>query len=240
MTGALRLGHGGSVSTGRTKLFLAALVVALLSASATAGRAGEIVRVATDDRVLDRNGDGAQDVIVAGRAVHYDLDFDGRFDYTLAFAFKEYTAAGHREYLASGCAAGVFAELTRKGLDNLCASERVAADWTAAHFREFLYYRDGYGALRIFNDSPENDGRLAGPNPRPQYEYLAVFNPDGTVASVQRGDRTIALATFDYEKNASTGTRLLLPKIERPEDLAGIRAQLGGLFGAAPVSAPPP
>ena len=240
MTTRPRLGKRVAIMTGRTSLFRSALVVAVLFAGGAAGRSTEIERVAADDGVLDRNGDGARDVIVAGRAVHYDLDFDGRFDYTLAFAFKEYTTAGHQEYLASGFAPEVFAELTRKGLDNLCASERVAADWTARHFREFLYYHDGYGTLRILDGSPENDGRLAGPAPRPRHEYAVVFNPDGTVASVQRGDRTITLANFDYEKNASTGTRLLLPKIERPEDLAGIRAQLDGLFGAAPVSDPPP
>jgi hypothetical protein len=218
----------------KTLILCAALAAAALVPSAPGARADEPVRVRTDDAVFDRNGDGFQDVIVAGRAVHHDLDFDGRFDFTLAFAFKEYTPEGHRQYLGSGFAPGVFAELTRKGLDNLCASERVAANWTAEHFREFLYYHDGYGRLQIFDGSPENDGRLAGATPRPRYEYTVAFNPDGSVASVQRGDRTVALATFDYEKNVSTGTRLILPRIGRPEDLAGIRAELGRLFEAAP------
>jgi len=218
----------------------AALLAALLALTPPAVQADGPVRIAIVDPVLDRNGDGFQDVLPVGRAVHHDIDFDGKFDYTLSLAFKEYSPEGHRQYLASGLAPEVFAELTRKGLDNLCASERVAADWTAQHFREFLYYHDGYGTLRILDGSPENDGRLAGPAPRPRHEYAVVFNPDGTVASVQRGDRTIALASFDYEKNVSAGTRLLLPKIERPEDLAGIRAELGRLFEAAPVSAPPP
>ena len=163
------------------------------------------MRIPIADPVLDRNGDGFQDVLPAGRAVHHDVDFDGRFDYTLSFAFKEYTPEGHRQYLASGCAPDIFADLTRKGLDNLCASERVAANWTAEHFREFLYYHDGYGRLQIFDGSPENDGRLAGKTPRPRYAYSVVFNPDGSVASVQRGDRTVALATFDYEANTSVG-----------------------------------
>ena len=210
---------------------MAALALALC---APVVQAAEIVRVRADDPVFDRNGDGFQDVIVVGRAVHHDLDFDGVFDYSLSFAFKEYTPEGHRRYLASGFAPDVFAELTRAGLDNLCASERVAANWTAEHFREFLYYHDGYGQLRIFDGSPENDGRLAGAAPSPRYEYTVAFNPDGSVASVQRGDRTIALAAFDYEKNVSSGTRLFLPGIARPADLEGIRAELGRLFESAP------
>jgi hypothetical protein len=216
----------------------AALALALLALPATAVRADGPVRIPIADTVLDRNGDGFQDVLPAGRAVHHDIDFDGMFDYTLAFAFKEYTPEGHRQYLASGFAPAVFAELTRKGLDNLCASERVAANWTAEHFREFLYYHDGYGRLQIFDGSPENDGRLAGKTPRPRYAYSVAFNPDGSVATVQRGDRTIAPATFDYEANASAGTRLLLPRINRPEDLAVIRAELDKLFDTTPAPAP--
>lgn len=210
--------------------FAAALLVLLASGS----RADGPVRVPIDDAVLDRNRDGFQDVIVAGRVVHHDVDFDGRFDYSLSLAFKEYTPEGHRQYLASGLAPDVFAGLTRKGLDNLCASERVAANWTAEHFREFLYYHDGYGRLQIFDGSPENDGRLVGDSQRPRCEYSVTFNPDGTVGSVQRGDRTIVLAAFDYERNTSSGTRLLLPRIGRPEDLARIRAELGRLFETPP------
>ena len=114
-----------------------------------------------------------------------------------------------------------------------CASERVAANWTAEHFGEFGYYHDGYGRLQIFDGSPENDGRLAGKTPRPSYAYSVAFNPDGTVASVQRGDRTVALATFDYETNTSAGARLTLPRISRPEDLTGIRSGLDRLFATA-------
>lgn len=211
-----------------------AVAAALLALPARAPRADDVVRVRIDDPLVDRNGDGLQDVIVAGRAVHHDVDFDGVFDYTLALAFKEYTAEGHRRYLASGFAPGVFAELTRAGLNNLCASERVAADWTARHFGEFPYYHDGYGRLQLFDGSPGNDGRLAGAAPAPRYEYTVEFNPDGSVATVRRGDRTIALAAFDYDRNAASGTRLLLPRIAGPADLAAIRARLAGLFEAAP------
>lgn len=211
---------------------IATAAVALVLSAPMVG-AAEIVRIRVDDPVVDRNGDGFQDVIVIGRAVHHDLDFDGVFDYSLSFAFKEYTPEGHRRYLASGLAPDVFAELTRAGLDNLCASERVAANWTAEHFREFGFYHDGYGRLQIFDGSPVNDGRLAGTSPLPGIEYTVNFNPDGSVATVRRGDRTVALAQFDYEKNVSTGTRLLLPRIVGPADLAGIRAELGRLFPAA-------
>jgi hypothetical protein len=216
----------------------AALAAALIALAAPAARADEPVRIAIVDPVLDRNGDGFQDVLPVGRAVHHDIDFDGRFDYTLSLAFKEYTPEGHREYLASGFAPDVFAELTRKGLDNLCASERVAANWTAEHFREFPYYHDGYGRLQIFDHSPENDGRLAGKTPHPRYAYTVVFNPDGSAASVQRGERTVALATFDYEANTAAGTRIILPKIGRPEDLAGILSKLDELVETAPGPAP--
>jgi hypothetical protein len=213
-----------------------ALTLSLILLPAGMHAADDLVRNATADPVLDRNGDGFQDVIPAGRAVHHDIDGDGRFDYTLTFAFKEYTPEGHREYLASGYSPAVFAALTRKGLDNLCASERVAANWTAEHFREFPYYHDGYGRLQLFDDAAENDGRLAGAKPRPRYAASVAFNPDGTVASVQRGDRTIELATFDYTANTSAGSRLTLPRISRPEDLASIRAVLDGLFDAAPAA----
>ena len=110
----------------------------------------------------------------------------------------------------------------------------MAANWTAEHFREFGYYHDGYGRLQIFDGSPENDGRLAGKTPRPRYAYSVAFNPDGSVASVQRGESTIALATFDYETNTSSGTRLVLPRIDNPGDLAAIRAELDKLFATAP------
>jgi len=211
-----------------------ALTLSLLPVPVAGGAEGP-VRVATADRVLDRNGDGFQDVIPAGRAVHYDVDFDGLFDYTLTFAFKEYTPEGHREYLASGRSPAVFAVLTKKGLDNLCASERVAANWTAEHFREFLYYHDGYGRLQIFDGAAENDGRLAGGKPRPRYAYSVAFNPDGTVASIQRGDRTIELATFDYEGNTSKGSRITLPLINGPDELVRIRSALDGFFDVAPA-----
>ena len=188
------------------------------------------VRVPVADAALDRNGDGFQDVIVAERAVHRDLDFDGRYDYSLSLAFKEYTTEGHRRYLASGLARDVFAELTREGLDKLCASERVAANWTAEHFREFLYYGDGYGRLILFADAPENDGRLAAARSRPKFSHVVEFNPDGTIETVRRGDRAVTLATFDYDRNVSAGTILRLPRIATIDDLRAVRSTLDGLF----------
>lgn len=222
----------------RVRVLACALAAALSVLPAPAARAEEPLRIATADPVLDRNGDGFQDVLPVGRAVHHDIDFDGRFDYTLSFAFKEYTPEGHREYLASGFSPATFAALTRKGLDNLCASERVAANWTAEHFQEFSFYHDGYGRLQIFDGSPGNDGRLAGKTPRPGYAYTVVFNPDGSVASIQRGGRTVSLATFDYEANASAGTRLTLPKIGRAEDLQAVISRLAALTETAPGPTP--
>jgi len=192
--------------------------------------ADEIVRVPMAAPAFDRNGDGFADVIVDGRTAHHDADFDGRFDYSLTLAFKEYESEGHSRYIAGGFERDLFADLTRAGLDKLCASERVAADWTAVHFRDYLYYHDGYGRLSLFDGSPANDGRLAAKNPRWSYEYVVEFNPDGSVRSVRHGDRTVELATFDYTANTSAGTRLILPPIGDPEDLIRIRAELSRLF----------
>lgn len=205
------------------------LAAFLLLAPGAAG-AEEPVRVPVADAALDRNGDGFQDVIVDGRKVHRDLDFDGRFDLSLWLAFKEYSSEGHRRYLASGLARDVFVELTREGLDKLCASERVAANWTAEHFSEFLYYGEGYGRLVLLADAPENDGRLASSRPQPKYSHVVEFNPDGSVESVRRGDRTVTLATFDYERNAAAGTILHLPPLATIDDLRAVRATLDALF----------
>lgn len=210
------------------------LVALLLCAAAglalAPATADEVVRVPAASPAFDRNGDGFADVLVDGRTVHHDADFDGRFDYSLTLAFKEYETEGHARYVAGGFDREVFTELTRAGLDRLCASERIAADWTAVHFRDFLYYRDGYGRLSLFDGSPGNDGRLAGKSPRWSYEYVVEFNPDGTVLSVRRGERTVELARFDFAANISAGTRLTLPPIAGPDDLAFIRAELGRLF----------
>lgn len=203
---------------------LALCAAALILPPAAAGE--EPVRLPSSASAPDRNGDGFADVIVEGRTAHFDVDFDGRFDYSLTFAFKEYETEGHARYLASGFAPEVFAELTRAGLDRLCASERVAADWTAVHFGEFLYYRDGYGRLSLLDGSPGNDGRLGMPKGSPSHDFVVAFNPDGTVASVRRGARSVELGTFDYETNSSAGRGLTLPRIETPADLAAIRAEL--------------
>lgn len=220
----------------RARALPALLVPGAVLAAALAGpsAADGPLRLVAADPVLDRNGDGYQDVIVADRSVHVDFDGDGRFDYSLALAFKKYETTGHRRYLESGFSPEVFAQITREGIESLCASERVDANWTAEHFRDFLYYHDGYGRLRLFDASPENDGRLAGKNARPRYEYTVVFNPDGTVATVERGDRTLTLASFDYEKNLSAGPRLLLPRITGAAELAQIREELGKLFTTTP------
>lgn len=213
---------------GRVARFAVAVLLPALAAGAAG--AAEPVRVPVADAALDRNGDGFQDVIVDGRRVHRDLDFDGRYDISLALAFKEYSTEGHQRYLASGLARDVFVELTREGLDKLCASERVAADWTAQHFREFLYYGDGYGRLVLLADAPENDGRLAAAQPQPKFSHVVEFNPDGSVESVRRGERTVALATFDFGRNVSTGTILRLPPLATIDDLRAVRAALDALF----------
>jgi hypothetical protein len=205
---------------------------AVLLPTLTAGAAGAEgpVRVPVADAALDCNGDGFQDVVADGRRVHRDPDLDGRYGLSPSFAFKGHSTDGHRRYLASGLARDALADLTREGLDRLCASERVAADWTARHFREFLYYGDGYGQLVLLAAAPENDGRLASAQPQPKYSRVVEFNPDGSVESVRRGAHTVHLATFAYERNVSTGTILRLPPIATIEDLRTVRATHDALF----------
>lgn len=217
----------------RAVLAAAALVAAGLPVPAgPATAAGEVVRVPVEDPLVDRNGDGFQDVIIEHRAVHRDLDFDGLFDYTVSLAFKEYTAEGHRRYLASGRDPAVFAELTLAGIEKLCATEQLAAQWTRENFARFGYYRDGYGRLAIFDASPGNDGRLAGKAARFGYALVATFNPDGTVRTVEGGGRVVSLAAFDYATNTSSGTMVRLPGIEGARDLAAVRETLEGLLAA--------
>lgn len=192
--------------------------------------ATEIVRNTVDDPVLDRNGDGFQDVIVRKRKVHYDIDFDGRFDYTLTLKFEEYTTEGHRKYIGSSCSSEVFAELMEEGLDRLCQEERMKARWLEDNFSTFSFYHDGYGLLSIFTDSGENDGRLADRKQKGEYAYIVSFNPDGTVKTVRRGPDRVKLAVFDFDANTSSGKKVRLPKIESIEDLSRIRAELDHLF----------
>lgn len=214
---------------------IAVAIVAGALLCAAAAHAEEPVRAAVTDAVLDRNGDGFQDVIVKDRILHYDVDFDGHFDFSLSMAFKQYSSEGHRRYLESGFAPAVFAELTLAGLDELCASEQIAHQWTKRNFASFGYYRDGYGRLSLFDTSAENDGRLASPKSRPRYDVVATFNPDGTVHTVERGGRTATLAEFDYQTNTSSGSKVFLPKIAGKEDLAAVRAALESALPAPPL-----
>ena len=206
----------------------------LLSAAVTAcpAAAAENKRLPTDNAVLDRNGDGFQDVVVDDRKVHYDMDFDGRFDYTLVLSFAEYTSSGHEKYLASNCSGDVFAEITMEGLDELCAQDREEQRWFENNFETFAYYHDGYGFLYIFSDSPENDGRIAAPKAKGKYDYYVTFNPDGTVKSVRRGEDRAQVATFDFDSKSSSGEEVRLPKIEKPEDLEKIRGEINRLLEA--------
>jgi len=208
---------------------LTILLVSALSAPAASG-AGEYERISTDSAVLDRNGDGFQDIIIQERKVHYDLDYDGRFDYTLGLKFAEYTSAGHKRYLASDCSTEVFAELTMEGLDELCATDRDEQRWFEKNFEEFSYYHDGYAFLYLFSDSPGNDGRLAAPRAKGDYAYYVTFNPDGSVRSVRRGDERVNVAEFDQKTKVSSGKKVLLPKIVTTEDLAQIRAEIDHLL----------
>lgn len=207
------------------KRLCAAAMIAVTLCAAGSARAGSD-RVPVDDPVLDRNGDGYQDVIVDRRKVHYDIDFDGRFDYTLVLKFAEYTSEGHRRYIASGLDSTVFAELTMEGLDTLCASDREKARWIEDNFSTYPFYHDGYAFLYLFSESPANDGRLLSPKEKGDYLYYVTFNPDGSVQKVRRGDVSVTVTEFDYKTNTNEGEKILLPGIEKAEDLEAIRSKL--------------
>jgi len=196
--------------------------------------AGETTRNSVDDPVLDRNGDGTQDVIVYKRKAHYDVDFDGLFDYTLTLRFEEHTTDGHRKYIGSGCSGEVFAELMSEGLDRLCQEERENASWLEDNFSSFHFYHDGYGLLSIFTDDQLNDGRLADRKHKGAYGYIVAFNPDGSVKTVRRGSDRVKLATFDYESSSSSGEKMFLRKIESAGDLQRVKEELDGLFPEKP------
>jgi hypothetical protein len=212
------------------KEIAAAALCAALAAIAAPPAAAEYRKNPVEDPVLDRNGDGFQDVIVDKLKVHYDIDFDGRFDYTLTMKFNEYSTKGHRKYLASECDKEVFAELTLEGLDELCQDERQKAQWTADNFSAYYYYHDGYGFLSIFTDSPANDGQLADKKHKGDYAYWITFNPDGSVKTARRGDERVTVTEFDYETNTNPGKKVMLPKIETVEDLQRIRSEIDHLF----------
>jgi hypothetical protein len=225
-----------TLSLSATLLLLTAICLPSLlpagekDSAVSSGPPGEVVRFTVDDPLLDRNGDGFQDVIVYKRKVHYDVDFDGRFDYTLTLKFQEYTTEGHRKYLGSSCDQEVFAELMEEGLDNLCQDERTKAAWMEKNFSAYSFYHDGYGLLSIFSDGPGNDGRIVDRKKKGTYDYIVIFNPDGGVKSVKRGSERVTAAEFDYGTNTSSGRKILLPKIEGPGDLDRIRAELDHLF----------
>jgi hypothetical protein len=207
-------------------------LAALLLLVPLEGSGADYQKNAVDDSVLDRNGDGFQDVIVYKRKVHYDIDFDGRFDYTLTLKFEEHSTDGHKDYIASGCDGDVFAGLMAEGLDRLCQEERTKARWMEENFQQYRFYHDGYGLLSIFSDSPVNDGRLGNRKYKGEYAYYVTFNPDGSVKTARRGDEKITVSEFDYETNANPGHKVMLPRIESMEDLDKVRSELDHLFEA--------
>jgi hypothetical protein len=208
------------------------LVSALLCTAlpSTASAEGEIEKVATEDPVLDRNGDGFQDVIVNRKRVHYDVDFDGQFDYTLSLYLSEYKTDAHKRYIASGCDPKVFDEITVECLDELCATSREEARWYENNFSTFTYYDGWYTRLYVFADSPMNDGRLTSKKHKGEYEYWVTFNPDGTIKTVKKGDAKVSLAEFDAETKTSSGKKMTLPAIKTKEDMDRVRAEIASLF----------
>ena len=198
------------------------------SPSAAAGGSG------ADEPVLDRNGDGREDTIFYKRKAHYDVDFDGIFDFTLSLEFKAHATKGHTKYVLSGYDRGVFAEIMADGLDSLCQEERDNARWTEDNFQTFLYYHDGYGLLSLFSQSDVNDRRLTNRKHRGEYDYIVAFNPDGSIKTARRGEKKVALAVFDYKTNSATGKKVFLPKIESAGDVEAIRKTLDELIDDTP------
>ncbi len=185
----------------------------------------------TDDPFLDRNGDGFQDVLLAKNRVHYDLDFDGKFDYTTSLKFTEYTSEGHREYIESGFDKAVYHNLTMAGLESLCANDREAAGWIEENFDKYYFYHDGYSFLAIFSDSEVNDIRIKSPKEKGEYDYRVIFNPDGSIRSIRKGTESVILSEYDYETGEHKGEKVYLPtKIETIDDLEAIKAQLDTYF----------
>lgn len=210
---------------------VALTLLSLLLGSVTPSAAADFQKNPVDDPVLDRNGDGIQDVIVLKRKVHYDIDFDGLYDYTLTLRFSEYSTEEHQQYLASSCDKGVFSEITVAGLDRLCQDERAKAQWTADNYSTYYFYHDGYGFLSLFSRSAANDGRLADRKYRgAEYTHWVTFNPDGSVRSARRGEERVTVAEFDYSTNTNPGRKVMFPRIEGPEDLDRVRSEIEHLF----------
>lgn len=205
-------------------------VISCIFLPASVSAEGNPEKVAVDDPVLDRNGDGFQDVIVMRKKVHYDVDFDGRFDITLLLPLSEYKTDWHKDYIASKRSPKVFEEITMECLDELCASSREEARWYENNFREFTYYSGWYKRLYLFSDSDLNDGRLTSKKHKGEYEYWVVFNPDGTVSSVKHGDNKMKMAKFDEANKTSSGEKMNLPAIENKENLDQVKMELAKLF----------
>jgi len=191
---------------------------------------GELEKISTDDKTLDRNGDGIQDVIVNRKKVHYDVDFDGKFDFYMTLNLSEYQTSWHKEYIASGCDPKVFDKITMECLDELCASSREEARWYENNFRDFTYHAGWYNRLYLYTDNPVNDGKLAQKKHKGEYDIVVLFNPDGTINYVKSGDKKVSMAKFDEESKISSGEKMTLPKIESKEDLDKVRTQLAALL----------
>ena len=215
----------------RIVLVLACIAVALCIVVPTSSMAeGELEKISTDDKVLDRNGDGTQDVIVNRKKVHYDVDFDGKFDYYMTLNLSEYKTGWHKDYIASGRDPKVFDQITMDCLDELCASSREEARWYENNFRDFTYYSGWYNRLYLYTDNPANDGRLTQKKHKGKYDFVVGFNPDGTISYVKNGDKKVSMAKFDEASKISSGEKMTLPKIESKEDLEKVRTQLAALL----------
>lgn len=185
----------------------------------------------TDDPFLDKNGDGFQDTIIRRYDTRYDLDFDGKFDYVMGLKFRDFNTGAQREYIESGFDTSVYEKITVKGIDNLCQEGEIENAWFIENYQNYSFWQHGYNFLGILADTEENDIKIRNVKNTPVYEYRVEFNPDGSIASITKGDKEVTLATWDEEANTLEGETVTLPtEIEAMEDLDGIVAELDKLL----------
>jgi hypothetical protein len=190
-------------------------------------------KATTDDPFLDKNSDGFQDTIITKYTARYDIDYDGKFDYVLYQKFRDFNTGAQREYIESGFDEGVYEKISLEGIENLCQEGEKENAWFIVNYANYSFWHDGYSFLGILTDGEENDIKIRSTKNMPVYEYRVEFNPDGSLASIKKGEEEVTLATWDEETNTRDGEAINLPTaIETIEDLEGIVSELDELLAS--------
>lgn len=193
----------------------------------------EIEKIEIDDPFLDKNGDGFQDVILRKYDSRYDLNFDGKFDYIMGMKFRDFNTGAQREYIESGFDAAVYEKISIAGIDNLCQEGEIENAWYIENYPDYSFWQHGYNSLDILADTAENDIKIRNVKNTPVYEYRIKFNPDGSIATIKKGDQEIIIATWDEESNTLEGEAVTIPtEIETMDDLDGIVSKLEELLAS--------